>query len=136
MTEASDLDSGLAKTINGIPAFYSEATVKQESGSVLVTVFAYEMSGTQAYHFVTITPVNTNPFSSMFESFARMGDSEAATIKARKLKIVTVGASDTVASLSNRMAYKNYQSDRFLALNGMTSASTLTKGQKVKIVTY
>jgi predicted Zn-dependent protease len=50
--------------------------------------------------------------------------------------VVTVNKSDSVASLASRMAYKNFQTERFLALNGMTVNSTLSAGQKVKIVTY
>jgi predicted Zn-dependent protease len=34
------------------------------------------------------------------------------------------------------MAYTTFQMDRFLVLNGLTASSTLTPGQRVKIVTY
>ena len=122
--------------VNGIPAFTSTADVQTQNGVVRLTVFAYEFSANQAFHFVTITPSNSAPFNSMYQSVTRLSQSEANAIKPRKLRVVTVGRSDTVASLSARMAYKNYQSDRFLALNGMTSTSTLRPGQKVKIVTY
>lgn len=124
-------------TVNGIPAFYATANVQtQQSGTVALTVFAYEWATNQAFHFVTIAPVNTTPFTSMYDSVTRMTDKQAAEIKPRKLRIVTVGKSDTVATLSGRMAYKNYQSERFLALNGLTSSAALKSGQKVKIVTY
>jgi predicted Zn-dependent protease len=124
-------------TVNGIPAFYSSADVAtQQSGTVRLTVYAYEFGASQAFHFVTITPVNSSPFDSMYQSVARLTDSQAAEIKPRKIRVVTVAKSDTVASLSGRMAYKTYQTERFLALNGLTSASTLTAGQRIKIVTY
>ena len=123
-------------TVNGIPAFTSTADVTTQNGVVRVTVYAYEFTANQAFHFVTISPSTTAPFTSMYQSVARISQKEADAIKPRKLRVVTVGKSDTVASLSGRMAYKNYQSDRFLALNGMTSASVLKSGQKVKIVTY
>jgi predicted Zn-dependent protease len=38
--------------------------------------------------------------------------------------------------MAGRMAYKNFQTERFLALNGLASNATVTSGQKVKIVTY
>ncbi len=124
-------------TVNGIPAFYASADVAtQQSGTVKLTVFAYEWAADQAFHFVTIAPVNSAPFTSMYDSVARLTDKQAADIKPRKLRVVTVGKSDTVASLSARMAYKSYQTERFLALNGLTSASTLSPGQRVKIVVY
>ena len=123
-------------TVNGIPAFTSTADVTTQTGVVRVTVYAYEFANNQAFHFVTIAPANTSPFSEMYQSVTRISQKEADVIKPRKLRVVTVGKSDTVASLSGRMAYKNYQTDRFLALNGLTSASTVNAGQKVKIVTY
>jgi predicted Zn-dependent protease len=123
-------------TVNGIPAFTSSADVQQQNGSVRVTVYAYEFAADQAFHFVTIAPVNAAPFTSMYQSVARISKSEADAVKPRKIRVITVGKSDSVASLAGRMAYKNFQTDRFLALNGMTSSSTLKTGQKVKIVTY
>ncbi len=124
-------------TVNGVPAFYSEATVQQQNGAVRVTVFAYVTSATQALHFISITPTTaTNPFEAMYRSFARLSASEAAAIKERKLRVVTVGKSDLVASLAGKMAYKSLQTERFLALNGLASNAVLASGQKVKIVTY
>lgn len=123
-------------TVNGIPAFTSFADVQTQNGTVRLTIYAYEFSSTQAFHFATLSPTTAAPFTAMYQSVARITQKEADAIKPRKLRVVTVGKSDTVATLSARMAYKNYQTDRFLALNGMTSASTLTAGQRVKIVTY
>lgn len=123
-------------TVNGIPAFYSVATVAGQQGSTDVTVFAYEFESGKAYHFITLTKTGVAPFNSMFQSFARMSASEAAAIKARKIKIVTVAKADTVASLSAKMAYSNFQQDRFRALNGLSATATLKAGQKVKLVTY
>jgi predicted Zn-dependent protease len=123
-------------TVNGIPAFTATADVQTQNGTVRLTVYAYEFSATQAFHFVTISPTTSAPFTAMYQSVMRISQKEADAIKPRILRVVTVGKSDSVASLAGRMAYKNYQTDRFLALNGMTSSSTLTTGQKVKIVTY
>ena len=123
-------------TVNGIPVFTSFADVQTQNGVVRMTVYAYEFAAAQAFHFVTIAPVNTTPFTAMYQSMSRIGQKEADAIKPRKLRVITVGKSDSVASLAGRMAYKNYQTDRFLALNGMTSSSTVKAGQKVKIVTY
>ncbi len=123
-------------TVNGIPAFYTEAVVKQQNGDVKVTVFAYAMNASTAYHFITVTPVNSNPFESLYRSFARLSDSEAAAIKPRKLRVVNVDRNDTIASFAGRMAYKTLQTERFLALNGLNATSTLSSREKVKIVTY
>jgi predicted Zn-dependent protease len=52
------------------------------------------------------------------------------------IDVVTVGRGDTMQSLAGRMAYRDYQMDRFLTLNGLTSGSRLLPGQKVKLVVY
>jgi predicted Zn-dependent protease len=72
----------------------------------------------------------------MFKSVSRVTQAEAAAVKPRKLRVVTVGKSDTVATLAARMAYKSLQTERFRALNGLSGAATVKAGQKVKIVTY
>lgn len=124
-------------TINGIPAFYASTSVAaQGGGQNLLTVFAYEFSNSQAFHFVTIAPNNSNVFNSMYQSVSRMTTTEAAQIKPRKLKVVTVASNDTVARMAGKMAYTSLQTERFLALNGLRSNASLRAGSKVKIVTY
>ncbi len=123
-------------SVNGIPSFTSKATVKGQSGDIEVTVFAYEFSKSQAFHFVTTNPVGARPFDSMYQSIRRISTSEAAAVKPRKIRVVTVQRGDTIDSLSNRMAYDKLKRERFMALNGMASARALTAGSKMKIVTY
>ncbi len=124
-------------TVNGIPAYYSTARANTQSGQVDVTVFAYEFSRSSAFHFVALTKAGgAGVFNSMFNSVRRLSTAEAAAIKPRRVDVVTVGRSDTVASLARRMAYSNYQADRFQVLNRLASNSRLSPGQKVKLVVY
>ncbi|WP_428628352.1 M48 family metalloprotease [Sphingopyxis sp.] len=124
-------------TVGGIPASYSTARVNSQSGQVDVTVFAYEFSRSSAFHFVTLTKAGGGTvFNSMFNSVRRLSAPEAAAIKPRRIDVVTVGRGDTMASLARRMAYSNYQTERFQVLNRLTASSRLTPGQKVKIVAY
>jgi len=125
-------------TVNGIKAAYATARVNSSSNSqVDVTVFAYELAGDQAVHFVTVVPAgNTSTFTGMFGSLRRISDAEAAAVKPRKLVVVTVKKGDTVQSLAQKMAYSDAPLDRFLVLNGLTSSSTVKAGDKVKLVTY
>jgi predicted Zn-dependent protease len=122
--------------VNGIPAFYSSSVVNTQQGQREVTVFAYEWGGNVGYHFIAITGAGTNPFSSMFSSMSRLSAAQASVIKPRKLRVVTVGKADSVASLAAKMAYTSLQTERFLALNGLSANGQLSAGQKVKIVTY
>lgn len=124
-------------TVNGLPAFAATASIPAQNGAAnILTVFAYEFSRNQAFHFIALTPASAQPFDGMYQSVRRLSANEAAAVKPRKLRIVTVGARDTVATLAQRMAYDSLQEDRFRALNGMTSSAALRPGQKVKIVTY
>lgn len=124
-------------TVNGIPAYYSVARANTQSGPVDVTVFAYEFSRTNAYHFVALTKAGgAAVFDSMFSSVRRLNASEVAAIKPRRIDVVTVARGDTVATLARRMAYSDYQTERFQVLNRLGTSSRLTPGQKVKIVVY
>ena len=123
--------------INGLPVGFASASANIQSGPVIVTVYAYEFSPTSAFHIVAVTPTTgTGTFNSLFESVRRLSSSEIAAIKPRILRVVTIKSSDTIASLSARMAYKNNQTARFLTLNALSANSTLKSGQKVKIITY
>ena len=124
-------------TVNGITAAYGNASVQGSSGQLDVVVFAYEFSKTQAFHFLTISAAgNANQFNPMYSSLRRISDSEASAVRPRKLVVVTAKAGDTLQSLSARMAYRDAAMERFLVLNGLAANSTITAGQKVKIITY
>jgi len=124
-------------TVNGIPAAYATARVNNGSSQVDVTVFAYEFSRSSAFHFLTIAQAGgAGVFSPMYQSMRRISANEAAAVRPRKLVVVTARRGDTVQSLAARMAYSDAQLDRFLVLNALTSQSTISVGQKVKLVTY
>ena len=72
----------------------------------------------------------------MAQSFKRITTQEASAVKPRRVAVVTVKSGDTLASLSGRMAYSDYKTERFLTLNALNASSALVPGQKVKIVTY
>lgn len=125
-------------TINGIEAAYSTARAQTQSGMVDVTVVAYEFDNSHAYHFVTVTRAGSGlgSFSSMVQSVRRLTAQQAAAIRPRVIQVVTVGPRDTVQSLSSRMAYPTFQSERFRALNGLGTNGTIQRGQRVKLVVY
>jgi predicted Zn-dependent protease len=124
-------------TVNGIPAFYATAVVAGQNGAQNeVTVFAYAFSATNAYHFVTIAPANASPFNSMYQSMRQLSATEAAAIKPRKVRVLTVGKGDTISSLAAKMAYSDLKTERFMALNGLRSDAALAVGKRIKIVTY
>lgn len=132
-----DVGSVQRTTVNGLPASFGSARVASGNGQIDVTVFAYQFSGSQAFHFVTLTPAGQgNVFDPLFRSMRRITANEAAAVKPRRIDVVTARAGDTVQSLAGRMAYSNGQLERFLVLNGLNSSSRITAGQKIKIVTF
>lgn len=125
-------------TINGMRAESTTAHVRTDSGTIDVSVVAYQWDPQHVYHFVMLTQggAGIGPFTPMVNSLRKISAEEAAAIRPRIIHVVTVGPGDTVQSLANRMAYRNFKLDRFLTLNGMTADTKLVPGEKLKLVVY
>ena len=125
-------------TINGIPATYVGGQAQTSSGVVGIEVMAYEWGPNTAYHFVTLTRGGggQGPFGEMFNSMRRLSPADAAAIKPRIIQVVTVKRGDTVDGFARRMAYRDFQRERFVSLNGLNGSAALVPGQKVKLVLY
>jgi predicted Zn-dependent protease len=125
-------------SVNGIPAAYTTARVQTNQGVLDLSVFAYDWGGGRVYHFLILTRGGTGfgPFGPMLSSLRRLTPAEAGAVHPRVIDVVTVRPGDTVQSLANRMAFRDYPLERFLALNGLRSTDRLTPGQKVKLVVY
>ena len=124
--------------VNGIPASYVDRAANTSSGAVDVGVFAYQWDANTIYHFVMLTRAGQGigPFASMVNSLRRITPAEAAAIRPKVIDVVTVQRGDTIQSLASRMAYRDFQLERFLSLNGLAANSPLVPGQKVKLVVY
>lgn len=125
-------------SIGGLPAATGAGLVDTDSGRLWVRVAAVRLD-TATYRFLFIAPPASadqlDPgFQRTIRSFRRLSPGEAAAIKAQRIKIVTVKAGDTIASLSQRMPFANYREERFRALNGLEPGSKIAPAQRVKIV--
>ena len=67
-------------------------------------------------------------------SFRRMTPQEAAALKPLRIRVVTVKANDTLATLSARMMGTDRKLDLFRLINAMQITSTVKPGDKVKII--
>lgn len=122
-------------SVNGLPAAYGTARVSNSQGQLDLTVFAYQFSGSQAFHFAAITPAGQSGlFNSMYGSMRRLTASEAQAVVPRRIDVVTAGRGDTVQTLARRMAFDTAQEARFRVLNGLQSGDQIVAGQKYKIV--
>ncbi len=124
--------------VNGLDAAYATVQANSSSGTVDATVFAIAVSPSKAFHFTVIAPAGTGlgPLADLPTSFRTLTAAEAATIKPRFVRIVTVKKGETIAMIAARMAYPDAKLERFLALNGLASGTVLKPGDKVKIVGY
>jgi predicted Zn-dependent protease len=120
--------------INGMDAVRAVVQANTSQGQADVGVTAFRTAQGSAYHFLTIVPAGrgVGPFAGMIDSVSRMTD--AAAIRPRRVRVVTVAAGDTIASLSARMAYDNARQERFLVLNALEAKDVLRPGQKVKLI--
>jgi predicted Zn-dependent protease len=124
--------------INGIPAAYTLTRARTSSGMVDVAVVAYQWAPGTVYHFLMLTSAGAGfgPFGPMVNSIRRISPADAAAIRPRVIDVVTVRPGDTLQSLAGRMAYRDFQMERFLVLNGLDSNARLVPGQKVKLAVY
>jgi predicted Zn-dependent protease len=124
--------------INGIPAAYTVTRANTGSGAVDVGIVAYQWSPDTVYHFVMLISAGSGfgPFAPLINSIRKISPAEAAAIRPRVIDVVTVKPGDTIQSLGERMAYRNFKIDRFLALNGLAPGARLRPGQKLKLVVY
>ncbi|QNM82679.1 M48 family metalloprotease [Sphingomonas sabuli] len=124
--------------INGLEAAYATTRANASNGPVDVSVVAYQWAPGTVYHFVMITAAGSGmgPFASMISSLRKITQAEASAIRPRVMDVVTVGPRDTVQSLADRMAYRDFKLDRFLTLNALAPNARLAPGQKVKVVVY
>jgi predicted Zn-dependent protease len=120
-------------TINGFPAATATARGDQWSFRLFAVRF-----GSDVYRFIfaakAMTAQADRSFRDSIATFRRMSLKESAQAKPLHLKIVTVGAHDTVERLARRMAIADHQLNRFRALNGLGAHERVKPGEKVKMV--
>ncbi|PCI34369.1 MAG: peptidase M48 [Alphaproteobacteria bacterium] len=128
-------------TINGMAAItgWNDITVAKIPSRV--RIIAIRHSANQAYFFLTITPLNKldslgTDLRRMTYSFQKLSPRQAANIKGKVIRIVTVRPGDTDTKLSRRMAFTDHRLDRFLVLNGLQGGQRLLVGERMKLIVY
>ena len=120
-------------TINGFPAATATATGEQWSFRLYAIRF-----GSDVYRFIFAAKNKSaqtdHAFRESIMTFRRMSLKESEQVHPLHLKIVTVGANDTVEKLAHRMAITDHPVDRFRVLNGLGPNDRLKPGEKVKMV--
>lgn len=121
-------------TINGNEA--ATARAQAEGWKFEVTVVR---AGSQVYRLLTAAPAASTNLESIAQSvggsFRVLSAAEKAALKPLRIRVVTVGFGDTIASLANDMVGVDRKEELFRVLNGLPEGSKLSRGDKVKIVT-
>jgi predicted Zn-dependent protease len=120
-------------TINGFAAATATASGQQWSFRLFALRF-----GSDVYRFIfaaknKIALVDRS-FRESVATFRRMSLTESEQVHPLRLKIVTVGANDTVEKLAHRMAISDRPLERFRVINGLSAGDRLKPGEKVKMV--
>lgn len=126
--------------VNGQRAATGAARTSSNAGPVDVRLVAIAGDDGSFYRFAFITPAQmTNQLSQGLRettySFRRLNAAEAAAVKPERLRIHTVRAGDTAASLAARMPAGPLAAERFATLNGLQVGQLPPAGTLVKIVT-
>ncbi|TNE35710.1 MAG: hypothetical protein EP347_12745 [Alphaproteobacteria bacterium] len=126
-------------TSHGVPMAVGRARAATSQGSVDVRLVAYQVSATEVYRMLILSPASqarsvSGDLDSLQSSFRRLSTLEAASLKPLRIKVVTVQRGDTVSSLARRMAFEDHREERFRVLNGMGATEGLQAGARVKLV--
>ena len=108
-------------TINGMAAVtgWNDITVAKVPSRV--RIIAIHHSANQAYFFLTITPLSKlnslgTGLRRMTYSFQKLSPHQAAKIKGKVIRIVTVKPGDTATKLSRKMAFTDHKTEPFSGL--------------------
>jgi predicted Zn-dependent protease len=119
-------------TINGFRAATASATGEAWSFRLFAVRF-----GSDVYRFIFAAKNKTaaadRSFRESVGTFRRMSLQESAQVHPLRLKIVTVGAHDTVETLARHMA-TDRPAERFRVINGLAANDRVKPGDKVKVV--
>src|SRR5262245_346298 len=119
-------------SLNGFPA----ATATAGGGNWSFRLFAVRF-GSEVYRFIFAakarTPQVDRAFRESIMTFRRMTLKESEQVKPLRLRVLTVGETDTVEKLAHRMATSDHSIERFRVLNGLGAHDRLKPGDKLKI---
>lgn len=125
-------------SVNGMPGATAGFTGNLNGAPVKIRLIAIKWGG-KMVRFQMAIPQSVNAsvaqaMKSSAYSFRPLSESDRQSLKPYRVRVVTAGEGDTIASLAGRMAYRDMQEDRFRVLNGLAPGAQVKAGQKYKIV--
>ena len=126
-------------TVNGLPAATGAADVNTRSGRRGLRLIAVRSSTGAMFRLMFLTPPGLEDrlredLQRTTYSLRELSPGEAARLKPRRIRVVTVGVGDTVESIAQRMTVDDFPVERFRVLNALQPDAGLRAGERVKIV--
>ena len=120
-------------TINGLPAATARASADRWQFDIVVIG-----AGDKVYRFLTAAPRGSNALlpasQSITQSFKMLTPAQKDAIKPLRIRVVTVKAGETMASLAERMYGTDRKLELFRLINALPMGATLSAGDRVKLI--
>ncbi|MDQ0457386.1 M48 family metalloprotease [Rhizobium paknamense] len=120
-------------TVNGMEAATARASADRWDFDITVIRL-----GNQIFRFLTAVPKGSDQLQSTADTlrrtFRRITPQEAQTLKPLRVRVITVGQGDTLATLSSRMMGTDRKLELFRVMNAIPVGQTPPPGSRVKIV--
>ena len=125
--------------VNGYPAATGTVRLNTSAGVRDARLVAIQSDQDRIARFAFFTPPNITArmepaLQRTTFSFRPLTRAERSALRPRRISVVTVRRGDTASSLARRMAFDDFQVERFLALNGLDAGAPLRAGQRVKLI--
>ena len=120
-------------TINGLSAARARAVNDRWQFDVVVIIVK-----NRVYRFLTAAPKSSTSLNSIASAttstFRSLSSHEISSLKPLRIHVVTVRTNDTVSSLAGRMTGTSDKEKLFRIINALSPTSTLSNGDRVKII--
>ncbi|WP_390624940.1 M48 family metalloprotease [Pseudorhizobium xiangyangii] len=120
-------------TVNGLEGATARASAERWDFDVTVIRL-----NNQIFRFLTAVPKGSPTLDQvsaiLTSSFRQMTPKETAALKPLRVRVLTVGPRDTLATLAGRMMGTDRKLDLFKLINALPAGATISPGQKVKII--
>lgn len=126
-----------ATRINGQEALEGMAQAQTAGGPVEARLTVYRWTSQLAFTLISVAPQGQGAIvAPVAASVRRLLPQDGAAVRSRRIEVVRVGATDSLASLAARMAYDDGKMERFLTLNQLPRGAALKAGDRVKLVVW
>ena len=126
-------------TVSGLPAASAGAIAQSRGGIVDIQVIAVGARGKMVYETVFVFPRGQGSrlegaYRGFRRSLREMSAAEAATYRARRIKVIAARPGDTQQGLARRMAVDKRPLAHFRVLNGLGPGDRIAAGRLLKLV--